>query len=227
MLRLCIPIAIFAYIGVELVTVCAFEARNPSQLMRPAKNIAYIMTAIYLICIGGFVTNVEWFNQSLEQFLDQPLVAYPGPNDTSLGHAPWPFSHNSSRADAAPVIAVLQVGIPTLPGIMVGFLVYSGLSCGVTALYVASRTLYGLTRDLSPTDPNWFIRRFATLNVVSSTRHVPVWSLIASLLAVAAWLPFIKLKSELEQKEVSLLHYTEIEYYTDLGKGARNFGRCG
>jgi amino acid transporter len=203
--RLCIPIAIFAYIGVELVTVCAFEARNPKQLMRPAKNIAYVITAIYLVCIGGFVTNVEWFNQSLPLFLEQPLVAYPGSNDTSLGHTPWPFNHSSSRAYAAPVIAVLQVGILNLPGVIVGFLVYSGLSCGVTTLYVASRTLYGLTRDLSPTDPNWFVRRFATLNVISSRRHIPVWSLIVSLLAVAAWLPFIKLKSQLEQTEVSYL----------------------
>lgn len=199
--RVCIPIAIFAYIGVELVTVCAFEARTPSKLKLPAKNIAYLMTAIYLFIIGGIVANVEWFNSNLQNFLEQARVN-PDSTNADLGHTPWKFIE-SNRSTVAPVIAVLQVGIPNLPGVIVGFLFYSGISCATTTLYVASRTLYGLTRDLSQTDPNFFVSFFARFNTVSSGQHVPVWALIASLFFISIWLPFVKLDSKATQNEVS------------------------
>jgi len=195
-----IPLAIFSYIGVELITVTAFEAANPSRLKGPAKHIAYIIVAIYLISIGGFVANIEWFNQNLPQFFGQALVSLDDPN---LGHVPrkWP---DSSRSTAAPVIAVLQAGISALPGVLTGFLVYSGLSAANTALYVASRTLYGLTRDLSQRDDSRIVRFFAKLNTVTPTTHIPVWALVVSWVIFSSWLPFVHLHSGYTQQEVCL-----------------------
>jgi yeast amino acid transporter len=54
-----IPLAVFAYVGVELVTVTAFEAKNPADLRLPAKNIAYVVLIIYALTIGGISANVE------------------------------------------------------------------------------------------------------------------------------------------------------------------------
>lgn len=186
------------------MTVTAFEAANPSQLKLPAKHIAYIITVIYLITIGGFVANIEWFNQNLPQFFSQPLVSLNDPNLPDLGHSPyyWP---NYSGSTAAPVIAVLQAGLSVWPGLFTGFLVYSGLSSANTNLYVASRTLYGLTRDLSQTQGSWLVKLFAKLNTVSHTTHIPVWALIISCVAFSCWLPFVHLHSNFTQGEVSMI----------------------
>ncbi|KAF4629738.1 hypothetical protein G7Y89_g8404 [Cudoniella acicularis] len=197
-----IPLAIFSYIGIEIITVTAFEARNPSQLKVPAKHIAYIMMAIYLISIGGFIANVEWFNQSLPEFLAQPLVNIRD-SIAVLGHTPynWPVDVGS-RTSVVPVIAVMQTGIKVLPGVLNGFIIYSGFSAANTVLYVASRTLYGLMRDLSPTDESKIVRFFARLNQVSPTTRIPVWSLIVSLVVFAIWLPFLHLNSAFTQQEL-------------------------
>jgi len=186
-----IPLAIFSYIGVELLTVTAFEAANPSRLKGPTKHIAYIITVVYLVSIGGFVANLEWFNRNLPTFIDQPLVSLSSPN-VLTARAPHVWeAYSSHNSTAAPIIALLQVGSDTAPAIINGILIYAGISTANTALYVASRTLYGLTRDLSSTSENIMVRIFAKLNTVSPTTRIPVWALIISCLAFA-WTPWIK-----------------------------------
>ncbi|PMD22268.1 hypothetical protein NA56DRAFT_98136 [Hyaloscypha hepaticicola] len=188
-----IPLAIFSYIGVELLTVTAFEAANPSRLKGPTKHIAYIITVIYLVTIGGFVANLEWFNQNLPNFIDQSRVSL---NSTNVltGRTPHEWgAYSSHNSTAAPIIALLQVGLNITPAIINGILIYAGLSTANTALYVASRTMYGLTRDLSSTSENIMVRIFAKLNTVSPTTRIPVWALIVSCLAFACWTPWIKM----------------------------------
>jgi amino acid transporter len=186
-----IPLAIFSYIGVELLTVTAFEAANPSRLKGPTKHIAYIITVIYLVSIGGFVANLEWFNQNLPKFFDTSLVSL-NSTDVLTGRTPHVWeAYSSHNSTAAPIISLLQVGSTLAPQIINGILIYAGISTANTALYVASRTLYGLTRDLSSTSENIMVRIFAKLNTVSPTTRIPVWSLIVSCLAFSCWTPWI------------------------------------
>jgi amino acid transporter len=167
-------------------------------LKGPTKHIAYIITVIYLVSIGGFVANLEWFNQNLPtfgSFIDQPLVSLNSPN-VLTGRAPHVWeAYSSHNSTAAPIIALLQVGSDTAPAIINGILIYAGISTANTALYVASRTLYGLTRDLSSTSENIMVRIFAKLNTVSPTTRIPVWALIISCLAFACWTPWINITS--------------------------------
>jgi yeast amino acid transporter len=193
-----IPIATFSYTGVEIVTVTAFEAAKPKELRMPAKNIAYFTLIFYVLNIGGFIANIEWFNQNLPQFFSQPLVSLQTPN---LGHTPW-FPQTGLRSSAAPIIATLQVGMKTLPAVLTGLLMYSGLSAANASLYVASRTLYGLTRDLAYDDERFLVRMAAKLNVISPRTRVPLWSLLVSVLAFSSWLPFIKIHSGYTQEDV-------------------------
>src|SRR5436853_6500320 len=44
-----IPLATFAYIGVELLTTTAFEALDPDELRLPAANVGWFSTALYTI----------------------------------------------------------------------------------------------------------------------------------------------------------------------------------
>jgi amino acid transporter len=169
----------------------------------PAKHIAYVVFFIYMISVGGFAANIEWFNQNLPQFEGQSLVNITDPN-ANLGHVPrsdgiLPQLYGTT---AAPIIAVAEAGLNVLPGVLIGFLVYSGVSCANTALYVASRTLYGLTRNLRYNSDSVFERFFANLNFVSGTTRVPSWAIGTSALVFASWLPFVTLKSSLSQQEV-------------------------
>lgn len=167
----------------------AFEARNPSDMKFPSKWIAYFITGIYLVTIGGYISNVEWFNQNIPKFFDQPLV---DPYYDNVGDHTFSFPGDSSRSSNAAVIALLQASIGTLPQIVTLFIFYSGLSCATTNLYVASRTLYGLTHHMEQHDPQHKIRSFiANLNTVTTGKHIPIWALLVSLVAVAAWLPFL------------------------------------
>jgi amino acid transporter len=198
-----IPLAIFSYIGVELITVTAFEAKEDSRMQLPAKHIAYIVFIIYMISVGGFAANIEWFNQNLPQFEGQSLVNITS-STANLGHIPryaniLPGLHGTT---AAPIIAVAEAGLKVLPGALVGFLVYSGVSCANTALYVSSRTLYGLTRNLRYNADSVFERFFAHLNLVSGTTHVPSWAIGLSAFIFASWLPFIHLQTSFSQQEV-------------------------
>jgi amino acid transporter len=201
--RASIPLAIFSYIGVELITVTAFEAKEDSRMQLPAKHIAYVVFVIYMISVGGFAANIEWFDQNLPLFEGQSLVNITDPN-ANLGHIPrhanpLPALHN---ATAAPIIAVAEAGLKVLPGVLIGFLVYSGVSCANTALYVSSRMLYGLTRNLKYNSDSVLERSFAYLNLVSGTTRVPSWAIALSALIFASWLPFVHLQTSFSQQEV-------------------------
>lgn len=194
----------FAYVGIELVTVTAFEAKNPSDLRWPAKNIAYIILIIYAVTIGGISANVEWFDKNLPEFYSQPLISTIGMTNSTLGHTPIIDQTKPPLGTSfAPLIATLEAGSSYIQvtTVLLAFLVYSALSCANANLYVASRTLYGLTRDLDLASDNWFESLFANLNIVTVKWRVPLWSIIASIALVSSWLPFVKLG--LGQQDVS------------------------
>lgn len=187
------PIATFAFIGIEMVTVMAFEARNPRDLRFPSKWIAYCITATYLVIIGGYISNVEWFNPHLPKFFDQPLVTR---YDSEVTTTPLDFPADSSRSGEAAVIALLQAGIKTLPNVVTLFIFYSGLSCATANLYVASRTLYGLTRHLPRRDPEHKLKSLiAWFNVLSSHKRIPIVAMITSIIVVSIWLPFLNVNT--------------------------------
>src|SRR2546430_645233 len=163
-----IPLATFAYLGIELVTMTAFEARSPikKSLGWPAKNIAWVVTAIYISTTFVFVLNVGWENSELPLYYDQGISGLgSGPTKTCRG-----TNNNLTNAEqkpsyAAPIIAANEANLSG--GVLVSFFIYSTLSAANTGLYVASRAAYGLARDIriqggSP----WWVRMFAAPSLV-------------------------------------------------------------
>ena len=177
------------------MTVTAFEAADPAKLRWPTKNIAYVITLIYGLIVGALAANVEWFDSKLPQNYSEGLVNSITAGLDILGHLPIANQTLARGTTFAPVIAVLEAGsaYKIVASILSGFLVYSALSCANTNLYVASRTLYGLTRDLDLDGDNFFERLFAHLNQITPTYRVPLWSILLSLILCASWLPFVKL----------------------------------
>jgi amino acid transporter len=204
-----ISLAVFPYIGIESITVTAFEAKSPQKSLRfAAKNLAYLVTALYLISVVAFTLNVEWFNQSLARYFDQNRVD--AKTNPSLGHTPsiyYDLDSSPVRSESLPVIAIQQAGMKFLPGFCTACLVYSALSAANSALYIASRTMYGLAQSLDPESRSAPVRVLSRIGTVTPDTRVPGWALVLSCFFV--WLPFLPLgvgytRGELQQILISI-----------------------
>ena len=166
------------FLGVEMTSVTAFEARDLRSLRLPSQTIAYFVVFLYLLLAIG-----EYLNVSYNE-VDLPKM---------YGSAPT----NSTQAII--VIAAVEAGMKKFPSLLNGCMIFSALSASNTALYIASRTLYGMTRTINP----W--RWFSGLEALSSVWYrtgVPMWALFVSFLAFL-WLPFLTLAKKFPTVVVS------------------------
>lgn len=185
-----IPLATFAYIGVELLTTTAFEALDPDELRLPAANIGWFSTVLYTLATGSFVANISWQDHNLPKLFQQALTHI---TDPAARIELAPFALSEPQTSAAPLIALYRVGYRFLPSFLNGCFIYSAMSCANTALYVASRQLYGMTRTVTIGNNSGVIRR--GLHWMSSVHYKArsPWPAIAISGLLLCWLPFIKI----------------------------------
>ncbi|KAF2089024.1 hypothetical protein K490DRAFT_64235 [Saccharata proteae CBS 121410] len=196
-----VNLAIWPYIGVEAITVTAYEALNPRELKGPAKNIAWIVTVIYAFSVLGSVLDVQWTNGYLPRYYDQGPRS--GNNITCLNYhinrgtdsSGTTSSESGSPSNAThsiPVIAIDQAGISGYGSVVNGFLLYCALSTANSALFVASRTLYGLGQRLNDKSESRIVRSIARFGKVNEF-GVPHYAILASM--VFAWVPLLSLSN--------------------------------
>ncbi|KAL8796006.1 MAG: hypothetical protein Q9195_001582 [Heterodermia aff. obscurata] len=172
------PMITFGFLGIEMIAITAFEARDIRSLRRPSQMIAYCIAAIYLFLVIGEILNVSWTNQALPDI-------YGGSSKDSVTTKKVHF-----RSRAIIIIAAISGGYAHLPGFINGCMIFGALSCANSSLYIASRALYGMTRVINP----WKrLRWFRLLGTVWHKNGVPMWALLASALSFG-WLPFLQLK---------------------------------
>ena len=181
-----VPIIAYGFVGVEMIAITAFEARDLRSLRIPSQAIAYFVVGIYLLLAIGEFLNVEW--------VGTPLPEIYGINGTSV---------ETSRSNAVFVIAAAAAGYKRMPGLLNGFMIFSALSASNSSLYVASRALYGMTRTISPWGWASFLKK---LGRVWYKTGVPMWALSASFIAFL-WLPFLQLKRGYAIADVSYLQW--------------------
>lgn len=184
-----IPLATFAYIGVELLTTTAFEARDPDELRWPAATVGWFSTVLYALATGSFVANVWWKDQNLPELFQQSLAVITN-HDAKIAFAEF---EPGPDTNAAPLIALYRVGYRFLPMFLNGCFIYSALSCANTALYVASRQLYGMTRTIAVDQRSGIVRRgLHWMSTVHYKTQAP-WPAIAISGLLLCWLPFIRI----------------------------------
>lgn len=159
-----------------MIAITAFEARDLRSLRIPSQTIAYFVVSIYLLLAIGEFLNVDWTNTDLPQING-------GINEHPVKTTP--------RSRAIFVIAAIQAGYKRMPGLMNGCMIWSALSAANSALYIASRTFYGMTREINPWRWFKFLKEFGD---VWYRTEVPMWALFASFIAFL-WLPFLHLKT--------------------------------
>lgn len=175
-----VPIIAYGFLGVESVTVIAYEARDLKSIRLSSQYIAYVCLALYLFCAIGEFINVEWTNTLL------PLK-YVNPNMKEAARHEHDTDINSS---AIIVIAAFEAGQKKIAGVLNGCIMFSALSAANSSLYVASRVLYGMTRDMNPRSP---LAPLKGLGRVWNKTGVPVRALWVSFGAFV-WLPFLRWK---------------------------------
>jgi yeast amino acid transporter len=184
-----IPLATFAYIGVELLTTTAFEARDPDVLRFPAATVGWFSTVLYALATGSFAANVFWKDPSLPMLFQQALAVITNPEKKAIYDE---LFKTQPVMTASPLIALYRVGYRFLPSFLNGCFMYSALSCANTALYVASRQLYGMTRTITVDRDSGPIRRGLYWMSTVHPNTVAPWPAIAISGLLLCWLPFIK-----------------------------------
>ena len=179
LLSVVIPIAAFAFVGVEIVSAAAVEGRHPRDLQIPANYITPFTTAVYLLLMLMFAFDAYWRGPDFPPFYENSTIYT---RNTPVADS------NSSTVYPVIVVAVQNAHITGLPGFLVGSLVLAAFSAANTALYVASRSLYGITRDLEWHSANWAIRLLAYLGTTNDNM-VPHWALLLSAVAFGSWIP--------------------------------------
>ncbi|KAI4213248.1 MAG: hypothetical protein LQ351_004194 [Letrouitia transgressa] len=122
------------------MTVTAYEARDLRSLRIPSQYIAYFILALYLFCAIGEFLNVEWTNRALPSKYVNAIT-----NGTETQG-----SSTQIGSGAIIVVAAFKAGHTKIAGLLNGCLIFAALSAANSALYVASRVLYGMTRSIGP-----------------------------------------------------------------------------
>ncbi|RDH15645.1 amino acid transporter [Aspergillus niger ATCC 13496] len=175
-----IPLTAYAFQGIEVYAMTAYEARDGHALRWPARWTAYAAVVVYIMCTLGEVINVKWNDSALPQLHD-------GVSNSTLSATSNPGSSSSMI-----IIAALNANNRSMAGFLNGCLLFSVFSAANTSLYVASRTLWGMAKHFPASSKGqevWIKRKLA---ILSEGTKVPVVSLLVSLLAFC-WVPFLQL----------------------------------
>ncbi|KAF8533886.1 amino acid permease-domain-containing protein [Trichophaea hybrida] len=191
-----VPIVAFAFVGIETVAVTAFEARDPhNSIKKPAKYIAYFTWLIYMACVCAFAAAVSWDDPNLYRPYNESTMTNTTNATTTLDRR----GVKSNGSDSVLIIALEKhpgLGLKALPGAMTVCLIIVVLSTANTALYVSSRTLYGLTSRIEPDERSWLMRFFAKFARTTEPNgsfgsNVPIWAILASAV-LFAWVHVLR-----------------------------------
>lgn len=186
------------------MTMTAFEAKDTRELKPPAKNISFIVLFVYMVSIISMLLNVQSDDRYLMVYYKQWNQT--GPTDdvscsstasASPSAAPTlnfllPRAENAvnNATRLMPVIATDNFHVAHLGGAVNACLLYSAFSAANSALFVASRTLYGLGSSIQRDEPSRVLRFLATFGRVDQN-GVPARAIIGSMFF--AWVPFVSL----------------------------------
>ncbi|THW71064.1 hypothetical protein D6D19_07452 [Aureobasidium pullulans] len=194
-LLIAIPTAVFGYIGVETIAITAYEAKNRSQVKPPARLIAWCITGLYLLSAFGSVLSVSWSDYSLPRLYPEQE---PNPDLSRPCINPNKAVPSKYRPIPPAVIALENVNSTTGRNALTACLIFVVLSAANAALYVASRTLFGLARNIDK-DTRYPKKALTWLAFVTHDRghrgmsfgQIPAGALVFSVL-IFCWLPFIE-----------------------------------
>ncbi|KAI8961416.1 amino acid permease/ SLC12A domain-containing protein [Daldinia sp. FL1419] len=187
-LLICLSTATFAYVGVEVPAAAALEARptkastqNGNQASNIGETVRFSSKWISVFACIAYTLSGTFVSLCVDH------------TDLRLPRLDWLNSTRPSNETQSAFVLVAEDHSPKLAAAFNVFLVFTALSCANTNLYVASRTLFGLTNQIDggPDEP-WYLNILAWLGRTNSYR-VPVRAMTVSAIAFI-WVPFLQLR---------------------------------
>ena len=185
-----LSLAAFAFVGVEIPAATALEARispRPAGKGGPVDR-SVKFSAIWVSIIAGMI-----------YVLGALLIGFDlDSNDSFLPRANWLGSSNTSSSTeyySAFVISAKRSAISGHQGLadfINACILFTQLTAANTTLYVASRTLFSLTKDIHAHEGSPRITKILGSFGKTNNRQVPMRALAASCLF--CWVPFLYLK---------------------------------
>lgn len=195
-----LPLVAWSFGGIESTTMAAFEAKSIKDIALASKSIHWILIVLYFFYTLGVMFTVPWDASDLTSFHPWVNVTQATGNNNSQLYQTFNTTDQCNKSTISVVQAICNIhrpqdGIPNadvlgLASFVNAVLLYSVLSCGNAALYMASRTLYGLASSER-------VKRKGLTNPVirylGSTRPgtgVPFYAVVFSWL-IFCWVPFL------------------------------------
>ncbi|KAL7627291.1 hypothetical protein AAE478_001480 [Parahypoxylon ruwenzoriense] len=179
---LVLPLVAYGYVGIEGSILAAFEARPPNGIGWPSRTIHWATFVLYLLCTIGIIVTVDWGDPLLPYPYGAVIKDYTSPTLDSL-----PDTEN------AVVIAMWRYGHGS--GVFNALLIFGVISAANTSLYIASRTLYGLTYRIR--GRNILSKQLKKASIMWEFTGVPAMAIFWSVMSFY-WLPWL---SKIEQRD--------------------------
>lgn len=178
--RLIIPFLSYGFLGIELISVTAYESREQGQQLRhSARWIAIVITVLFFLSGIGECLNIRWNDPGLP------------PLDTRQDQNSRLQSESPSDAFSILVLAAKKSGHGRVASTVNALLIFSCLSAANTASYVSSRMLFGLCRSDNISNQTTARQLIAKLARLHPKTRVPMRAVIFSWVA-AGLLPVLQ-----------------------------------
>ena len=193
-----LSVAAFAFVGVEIPAATALEARvspNPAGRGGPVDRsvkfsaiwVSIIVGSIYILGALLVSFNLYWKDPQL------PRLSWLADSNGTAGSTSGSES-SSNKSNSAFVIAAENStvsGHQRLATFINVCIMITALTAANTTLYVASRTLFSLTKGVQANPSSPRITRFLSFFGQTNHRKVPMRALAAS--CCFCWVPFLYL----------------------------------
>ncbi|KAL3469720.1 amino acid permease-domain-containing protein [Aspergillus californicus] len=191
-------IAAFAYVGVDITAATALEARadrrTKSHQGPPTPTPKSPWPYISVRFVATWTSFLVWIVYFIAGFLMSLNVKWDDPNLPEVSWLGSPIADSKDgeknyNSDSGFVISAAMSGIPGLASMFTAVIFFTAVFSANTNLYVASRTLFSLTRRLQ--NPGWGLFAFFGK---TNNYQVPVRAMLLSCFFM--WVPFLYLSSE-------------------------------
>jgi amino acid transporter len=132
----------FSYGNIQVVAISGSETQNPRKTIPAATRKVFIRVFLFYV-LSIFIVGLIVYDRLIPDYENnESLTCRLRPyNDPDL-------SLSTGTAQQSPfVIAFQRSGVSVLPHIINGVVCTSAISSGSSCIFIASRTLYGLSRD--------------------------------------------------------------------------------
>lgn len=195
-----LPLVAWSFGGVESTTMAAFEAKTIGDIALASRSIHWILILLHFFYILGMMFTIPWDVSDVTSFHPWVNITLATADPTSRLFNSFNTTDACNKSTVGVVRAICNINrlpdeppnadVSGLANFVNVVLLYSVLSCGNAALYIASRTLYGLASSER-------VKRKGITNplirYLGSTRPgtgVPFYAVVFSWL-IFCWAPFL------------------------------------